>query len=146
MEKIIIKNCKVESSEFTKMLFRLYFARNWWWIVLPPLVVMLLTVVNVWFMVAALIYLFVVLPMVLTIVYFNYSMTMEMVWSLNNKTFVADDNGISMVFDRDKIKDVTIAACDVRGIYRNRDFTIFMLSRNRYSFVMVPNQSLIHED
>lgn len=140
-----IPSCAVAASELVAQLCRLFFARNWMWFALPVLVLAALAFVNVNFLLVALMTLFVVYPMVLTLVYFNYAFTPEARWSILAKEINLDDDGLHMHFEHVSMQPHTIKWSEVSSMKWGSNSLLLMLRGSKYIFLAIPASELIDE-
>lgn len=142
-----IDSCKVSASDYMRQLCGLYFAHKWIFFVLPVLLCACLSVVNVNFFLVALMLLFVVIPMVLSLLYFNYALTPEVRWSVLDKSIDIDDNGLTLHFDAEsKIDhDVVIPWNDVTSLIVKKRFLLLGLKVRRYAFLAIPVDAIKKE-
>lgn len=128
----------VSSSAYGKLLMRYYLRRNWWWIILPMILLIVLGVVNVNFAVVGLFYGFVVVPMAMSLVYFNYAISEEMQWSVRKKTVACDSTGLLMKFTDERFKETKINGSDIREVLKTKKHLIILLRSRRYAMVAFP--------
>ena len=89
-----IRNSKCSSSEYMRRLFAIFMGENWVWFVFPLLGLLSLSVLNVDFVIVALMAIFIVIPMVLTLLYFNYALTDEARLSISKTYIKLKDEGL----------------------------------------------------
>lgn len=92
--RFILENCKVTSGDYVKRLFSVYMARHWGWFVLPVLSLVGLSFANIKFIIVALMVIFIIIPMVLSLIYFNYALTEEARLSITEKELKVTDEGL----------------------------------------------------
>lgn len=130
---------RVNAGEYLAVLRRLYLRRNWWWITLPVASLCVLGFVNINFLVAGLFIGFVALPMLLVLIYFNYTLTHEVQWSLRPKNVTCDDSGLRLEFcderrgmkciNWDEVTDVLVSARHVAVVLSHRKYAIVLFRR-----------------
>ena len=141
-----IENCSVTSSCYMKHLCSMFLADNWLWMVLPVAVCgMLAYFIDVRFIIVAMMILFVILPMLLSLLYFYYGLSPEARWSIMEKTTTFDDSGITLDFADERMKKHVIPREDVLNIIEKDDTLIIMLRGKRYTSLMIPS-SVINPD
>ena len=129
-----------------KHLCSMFLADNWLWMVLPVAVCgMLAYFIDVRFIIVAMMILFVILPMLLSLLYFYYGLSPEARWSIMEKTTTFDDSGITLDFADERMKKHVIPREDVLNIIEKDDTLIIMLRGKRYTSLMIPS-SVINPD
>ena len=124
----------------------MFLADNWLWMVLPVAVCgMLAYFIDVRFIIVAMMILFVILPMLLSLLYFYYGLSPEARWSIMEKTTTFDDSGITLDFADERMKKHVIPREDVLNIIEKDDTLIIMLRGKRYTSLMIPS-SVINPD
>ena len=124
----------------------MFLADNWLWMVLPVAVCgMLAYFIDVRFIIVAMMILFVILPMLLSLLYFYYGLSPEARWSIMEKTTTFDDSGITLDFADERMKKHVIPREDVLNIIDKDDTLIIMLRGKRYTSLMIPS-SVINPD
>ena len=117
----------------------MFLADNWLWMVLPVAVCgMLAFFIDVRFIIVALMVLFIVMPMVLSLLYFYYGLSPEARWSIMEKSATIDDSGITLDFTDERMKKHVILRDDVRSIIEKYDVLMIMLRGKRYTCLMLP--------
>ena len=124
----------------------MFLADNWLWMVLPVAVCgMLAYFIDVRFIIVAMMILFVILPMLLSLLYFYYGLSPEARWSIMEKTTTIDDSGITLDFADERMKKHVIPREDVLNIIEKDDTLIIMLRGKRYTSLMIPS-SVVNPD
>ena len=124
----------------------MFLADNWLWMVLPVAVCgMLAYFIDVRFIIVAMMILFVILPMLLSLLYFYYGLSPEARWSIMEKTTTFDDSGITLDFADERMKKHVIPREDVLNIIEKDDTLIIMLRGKRYTSLMIPS-SVVNPD
>ena len=124
----------------------MFLADNWLWMVLPVAICGLLAIfIDVRFIIVALMVLFVILPMVLSLLYFYYGLSVEARWSIMEKTATIDGTGITLDFTDERMKKHVIPRDDVRCIIEKSDALMIMLRGKRYTCLMLP-ASVVNPD
>lgn len=134
-----IGNCNVTAGCYMKKLCALFLADNWLWMAAPIAVCALLAVwIDVRFVIVALMVLFIVLPMILSLLYFYYGFSPEARWSIMEKQADIDPEGITLTFTDERMKKHAIRWDDVRYIIEKDDVVMLMLKGRRYTCLMFP--------
>ena len=116
---------------------------NWFWVVsLIALCGAIAIFGDVRFVIVALMVLVIVLPMILTLLYFYYGFSPEARWSIMEKDAVIDDEGISLAFTDERMKKHVIGWDDVRYIIEKEDVLMLMLRGKRYTCLMLPRSAI----
>lgn len=126
-----------------KHLCSMFLADNWLWMVLPVAVCGMLAIfIDVRFIIVAMMILFVILPMLLSLLYFYYGLSPEARWSIMEKTATVDDSGITLDFADERMKKHVILREDVHNIIEKNDALIIMLRGKRYTSLMIPASAI----
>ncbi len=134
-----IDNCSVTAGCYMTKLCTLFLADNWLWMVAPVAVCAILAVwIDVRFLIVALMVLFVVLPMILSLLYLYYGFSPEARWSIMEKQAEVTPDGISLTFTDERMKKHAIPWDDVRYIIEKDDVVMLMLKGRRYTCLMFP--------
>ena len=143
-----IRDFKVESGVYLRLLSKMFFARNWWWFLLPLLVcgVCGCAMADVRWLIVALMVAFVMYPMLLALIYFNYALTAEARWNIMEKTAVICDEGIRLTFTHERMKPHLITWGDISHVERNDRHIIFHLSTRKYTYFILPRDILPQQD
>lgn len=151
---ITIKSSGSSSSEYMKRLFAIFMTENWLWFLLPVVVLLSLSLVNLKFILVALMVLFVVFPMVLMFLYFNYALTDEARLSISktniklkdevlsiNRLFISDDNSCNLQ-QKDYINKVLeerdYSWKDLKGMLVGK-WGIALRYKKRYWLLLIPD-------
>ena len=134
-----IENCSVTAGCYMKRLCALFLADNWLWMVAPVALCAVLAVwIDVRFVIVALMVLFIVLPMILSLLYFYYGFSPEARWSIMEKAADVGPEGITLTFTDPRMKKHAIRWDDVRHIIEKDDALLLMLKGRRYTCLMFP--------
>jgi hypothetical protein len=129
-----------------RKLCALFLADNWLWMVAPVAVCAVLAVwIDVRFVIVALMVLFVLLPMILSLLYFYYGFSPEARWSIMEKAADVDPQGMTLNFTDERMKKHAIRWDDVRYIIEKDDVVMLMLKGKRYTCLMFP-ASVVNPD
>ncbi len=141
-----IGECSVTTGCYMRKLCTLFLADNWLWMVAPVAVCAVLAVwIDVRFVIVALMVLFVVLPMILSLLYFYYGFSPEARWSIMEKTADVSPQGLTLNFADERMKKHAIRWDDVRYIVEKDDVVMLMLKGKRYTCLMFP-ASVVNPD
>jgi len=134
-----IENCSVTSGVYIRQLCTMFLTDNWLWMVAPVAVCAILAIwLDVRFIIVALMVLFIVMPMILSLLYLYYGLSPEARWSIMEKTTTIDRDGITLSFADERMKKHVILADDVRYIIEKDDVLLLMLNGRRYTCLMYP--------
>lgn len=98
------------------------------------------------FVIVALMVLFIVLPMILSLLYIYYGLSPEARWSIMEKTVTVDEHGITLDFTDERMKKHVIPRDDVQYIIEKDDAVMLMLAGGRrYTCLMLP-ASVVNPD
>lgn len=131
---------RVSAGEYVSVLRRLYFRRNWWWMVLPAAVLCLLGFVHINYLIAGLFFAFVVEPMILVLIYFNYTLTEEVQWSLRPKTVKSDDGGLTLEFSDERGGEKMLTWSEIGDVLVSGRYVAVVLSHRKYAIVLFPRK------
>lgn len=141
-----IEACQVASGTYMRHLSVMFFTDSWLWMVAPVAVCAVFAIwIDVRFLIVALMVLFFVLPMILTLLYFYYGFSPEARWSIMEKAVTVDDKGMTLAFTDERMKKHVIGWDDVRSIIEEKDAWLLMLKGKRYTCLMLP-ASVINPD
>lgn len=122
-------------------------AGRWWWTIILPIVVFLILAgtIDIVYAFVALIMLFIIVPMVMSFLYFYYALTPESIMAMRNKRLsIIKDDGITVIYEPDddssrpRFPPVKIKWDELSGIeYRTHDI-ILHLKGSRYRFIIIP--------
>ena len=141
-----IGECSITAGCYMRKLCTLFLADNWLWMVAPVAVCAVLAVwIDVRFVIVALMVLFVVLPMILSLLYFYYGFSPEARWSIMEKTADVSPQDITLNFADERMKKHAIRWDDVRYIIEKDDVVMLMLKGKRYTCLMFP-ASVVNPD
>ena len=141
-----IESCSISSSTYMRHLCAMFLADNWLWMAAPIAVCAILALwIDVRFIIVALMVLFIVLPMILSLLFFYYGLSPEARWSIMEKTTTLDQEGMTLTFTDDRMKKHAIRWDDVRCIIEKKDALLLMLTGKRYTCLMFPT-SVINPD
>lgn len=143
-----IRDFKVESGVYLRLLSKMYFARNWWWYLLPLLVCGACgwAMSDARWLIVALMVAFVMYPMLLALIYINYAFIAEARWNVMEKTAVVDDEGIRLTFTHERMKPHLIAWRDISHVERDARHIYFHLRTRKYTFLILPCNILPQQD
>ena len=136
-QSITIPGCKVSSSEYVKRLFSLFMTYYWALFLLPVLVLASLSVVNVDFLIVALMAIFIMIPMVLTLLYFNYALTDEARLSISEKELKVTVDGLHLKTLNNKEQEYFFQWKEFYGclIYEK---SLLLQHDGKFRFFMIP--------
>ena len=141
-----IGECSITAGCYMRKLCTLFLADNWLWMVAPVAVCAVLAVwIDVRFVIVALMVLFVVLPMILSLLYLYYGFSPEARWSIMEKTADVSPQDITLNFADERMKKHAIRWDDVRYIIEKDDVVMLMLKGKRYTCLMFP-ASVVNPD
>jgi len=141
-----IECCSVTAGAYMRHLCLLFLADNWLWMVAPVAVCAMLAVwIDVRWVIVALMILFTVMPMILSLLYFYYGFSPQARWSIMEKQAIVTPDGIALQFTDERMKKHAIHWDDVRYIIEKDDVLLLMLKGRRYTCLMFP-ASVINPD
>jgi len=136
---MVVESCCVTPGAYMRHLCALFLADNWLWMVAPVALCGVLALwIDVRFVIVALMVLFVLLPMILSLLYFYYGFSPEARWSIMEKQADISDEGITLNFTDVRMKKHVIRWDDVRFMIEKDDAVLLMLKGRRYTCLMFP--------
>ena len=146
--RINLQPFAVSSGQYIRPMLRMYFGRNWWWFVVPILVILGLMLVmhDARWLIVCLMLIFMVFPMILILIYFNYALTLEVRWSLMEKSMIIDEEGLHLSFTDKRMHQRDIAWSDISNITRDRNAFYFHLKVRRFNYLMIPCSVLLENE
>ena len=136
-----IEGVRVNPGEYIGYVFRRYAMRYWWVAALPIVACLCLAAVNVNFLLVALMLAFVAVPLLLTMVYIKYGLTLESRWSILEKDMELCDNGIALTFEDEKLPHHLLKWEEFEGFRVNRK-GIVLHFKKPFRYFMIPASSL----
>lgn len=135
-----IRQLQVTSSTYLSLLSRMYLRARWSWLSLPVVLCVTLAALlaDVRWLIVGLMVLFVVIPMLLALAYFNYALSLEARWSLLSKDLTLNDEGIAMQFDDDRVCHRLLHWDQVSRLCVADEYLLLMLSVRRFTFLVIP--------
>lgn len=143
-KSIHIDSFSVSSQQYMRPMLRMYFGRNWWWFVIPILITLGLMFVfhDERWLIVCLMLIFMIFPMILVLIYFNYALTLEVRWSIMEKTITINDDGMHLIFTDQRMRSRDISWREISSITRDNNAFYFHLKVRRYNYVMIPCEVL----
>ena len=135
--RFTLENCKVTSGDYVKRLFSAYMARHWVWFALPVLILIGLSIVNIKFIIVALMVLFIIIPMALSFIYFNYALTDEARLSITEKELKVTVEGLYIKILNDSGKEYFYYWEEFYGC-KIGEWGIALQHKGSYRFLMIP--------
>lgn len=127
-----------------KRLFTIFMTDNWAWFVVPIVALAGLSVLNTNFIIVALMVVFIVVPMVLSLLYFNYALTDEARISISEKNIELIVEGIVFNLLQDNAKPHFYKWEDFRNV-RLFQWGIALQPAKRYRLLMIPAAAFENE-
>ncbi len=137
------------SGHYIRTVAGLWAARWWWTIALPITACFIFAATNIAFAFVALMILFIIIPMIISFLYFYYALTPEAIMAMRNKRIHFSTKDITITYEPANEEDSTPAYPpahidwnDVISIeYRSRDM-ILHLKGSRYRFLLIPYEAI----
>ena len=140
MPHFLLKPYRVDAGDYLRRLAVMYLRARWPWLLTPLLLcgAMAIGLADVrWFIVAMMV-LFVAIPMVLSLAYINYALSMEARWSLLEKSLTVNDDGILLQFTDERMHARLVCWNEVRNVEIAGEAFLVMLKVRRFTFLMIP--------
>lgn len=137
--------CRISSMRYLSVIARDFFAR--WWSVALLLVIGLIvaTCYDLRFGIVLLMLIFMVLPLILFFVYFNYVLRPEAHFSIVEKSLIIDNDGIDCIC-HEKRREI-LKWCNVKRIVIKSDAFYIYIENQSYFYlprVAFPDESTLH--
>ena len=118
----------------------MYLRARWPWLVAPVMACGVLAVGldDVRWLIVAMMVMFVAIPMVLSLAYINYALSMEARWSLLEKSLALTDGGILLEFTDQRMHDRVVRWDEVSDVKVVGEAFLVMLKVRRFTFLMIP--------
>ncbi len=129
--------CHIATGDYSRLLFSVFVSENWFWFVLPLALFAALGALDWRYFVVALMVLFIVIPMVMSLVYFNYMLTVETRWSIVDKTITIVSDGLLLEFDQER-EQALVKWSDISGLYAKGAYLLVKLKVRRYQYLVIP--------
>lgn len=131
---------RVPAGDYLRQLARMYLRARWAWFLAPLLLCSALAVwlADVRWFIVAMMLLFVAIPMVLSLAYINYALSMEARWALLEKSLTLNDDGILLHFTDQRMHDRLISWDEVSEVKVAGEAFLVMLKVRRFTFLMIP--------
>lgn len=133
--------CHITTSEYSRLLFSIFWSDNWFWFVLPVVLFAALGLLDWRYFVVALMTVLVVIPMVMALIYFNYMLTVETRWSIVEKTVSAGSGGLLLNFGQGK--NTLVGWKMTSGVYVKGSYVIVKLNVRRYQYLVFPRAAFV---
>lgn len=137
---MIINAFKISPKDYQKILFNRFINR--WWFIFALLIggISLLSVFNINFIYVALMVIFIIIPMIVTYLYFYYGLLPESRSAILEKSAEFTDNGITYIYKQeDKPDRIEVFNWDsIKGIEVGRKWVLLVFKRNDYTFLCIP--------
>lgn len=83
--------------------------------------------------------LFVVVPFIMILLYFNYMLTNSMVWSISEKTItLTSDGALVLEFENPKLRTVKVNKGEVKKIHTHKRKILLQIESSKYRFLVIP--------
>lgn len=137
---------KISPAAYLKKVAKAFMADWWPLLALPVLVCASLAVVNVDFIIVALMLVFVAAPMATALLYIYYVLSLEASWSVADKRVEQRPNGdLLLTFADERRQPRLIARREVAGISADAHSMLLRLAVRRYTFLVIPLEQFSSE-
>lgn len=136
-----IRPFKIDSGAYAGILVKQYLAKMWWIYSLPAVIFIILGVNDIRFLLLALIYVFLVTPMIMAFALTMYGLVHESKYSILRKSVVADADGMEFTFidnDGNVTEKSRIEWSKIKHIHPTNKYLIFPLKKGRFRFIAIP--------
>lgn len=128
----------ITATTYNAILRSMYVRRNGVWLALPVVVCLAAGFIDVRFLIAGLLFLVVVMPMVVALIYYNYALVQESRWSILTKEIDFDDDKLTLRFSHERMSDVALPYSGFESRTVSHSCLILFLDRRRYRFLAIP--------
>ena len=130
----------ISTSTFLRILLWLYMRRNWWWMALPvaACAVTALVLADDRFLLVALMIAFIVVPMLMPLLYFNYALRPQCRWSILEKTITTSADGLHLDFSDERMNPHVLPWSHFASRRVSHHCLLLMFKGSRYSFFAIP--------
>ncbi|MBR1883255.1 MAG: hypothetical protein IJ808_09675 [Muribaculaceae bacterium] len=140
---LIIEKSAVLASTYIKALSIKMLRQAWWALfLLAVLCVSVALVADARWALACLLLIMVATPMLLSLAYINYALSMEARWSLLEKRITIQDDGLLMQFSHPRMHDKLIAWNEIRRWDASCGCLLLELKVRQFTFLMIPFTSI----
>ena len=139
----------IDSGTYAGILIRLYLKRMWWAYALPAVCFLLIGARDIRFLLLALIYVFLVTPMVMAFAFTFYGLVKESRYSILRHRIGFDMREIHVIYvdaDDCKIGEDKIGWEGVKLIHPTSKHLIVMLSAGQFRFIAIPYTAFTGKD
>ncbi len=127
---------QITAGTYARLMMTQLLAR--WWVVpvLPVLCCAVLGVADLRWLIVALMVLFIMVPMGMSLCYFNYMLTRQVRWSVLRKTVEVGAQGLRLVFAAES--PVLVPWSDVKSVRTSSGVVMLELAQGSYQYLMIP--------
>lgn len=136
----------IPATVYNAILRSMYLRRNGVWLVLPFLACFAAGFIDVRFLIAGLLFLVVVMPMAVALIYYNYALVQESRWSILTKEIDFDDDKLMLRFSHERMRDVVLPYSGFESRTVSHSCLILFLDRRRYRFLAIPFSAFNGDD
>ena len=136
---------KIQASVYMKRLFRKYLISRWYLFAAIIILFMGLSFVDLRFIYVLLMAVFIVIPSLLTFVYFYYAFSEDCVMSIRNGKILVKEDGIERIFCNDDNEPIGSRFYEWNSfngvdIYESR-YLIIAFEGKKFGFIMIPKEA-----
>lgn len=137
---MVIDEFKISPKDYQKILFGRFVSR--WWLVLALIIGMisLLSVFNINFIYVALMVIFIIIPMIVTYLYFYYGLIPESRSAILEKTAELTDEGIVYLYKQKDKPDRTelFEWSSIKSVEAGKKWLLLIFRKSNYMFLCIP--------
>lgn len=131
----------IDSGIYAGILIKLYLKKAWWAYAIPAIALVIAGVGDMRFMLLALIYVFLVIPMIMAFAFTFYGLIKESRYSILRHRMLADEQGMEFFFIDENGCDIEhhkMLWKYVRHIHPQRENMVLTLKTGRFKFIVIP--------
>ena len=128
--------CQAASSHYSRILFKEFFKYNWFWFVLPLAFFGCLSLIDVRFVIVTGMVLLIVIPMVMSLLYINFMMTLTTRWSIIEKTVTVEKDALLLTATDGR--QCRIPFERVKRFFPSLGYICLELTERKYPYLIIP--------
>lgn len=143
---------KTHPHTLVRVLMFTWIKRNWWWIAAPPVIALIVSAAlhDLRFVLVALIWVFLVAPPVMIMVYFYHALSPEARYSIRWHTISITPDGIMINYPEESKEDAQDTSCPelpddiiprkrITSVKHLPQYTLLTLDDNPYKVIIIPS-------
>lgn len=146
-QSLRLEHNRVSAGRYARFVLGRVVGHYWMWLALPLVVCIMLGALRWEWLVVALMYVFIIIPMLMPLAYYWCMLTPETRWSLLPKTVMIDSQGIDLTFDdgaypgQKHLDWQEVSSCRQKGM-----MLIFTLKVRKFQYLIIDAQQDVGAD